>query len=44
MNVFQERLTVSEIEDAIGAAANARKLLEEGFTTVRNMGHGMGSM
>ena len=38
MNVFQARLTVSELESAIGSAANARKLLEEGFTTVRNMG------
>jgi imidazolonepropionase-like amidohydrolase len=38
MNVFQARLTISEDEAAIGSAANARKLLEEGFTTVRNMG------
>jgi imidazolonepropionase-like amidohydrolase len=38
MNVFQARLTVSAMESAIGSAANARKLLEEGFTTVRNMG------
>ena len=38
LNVFQARLTVSALETAIGAAANARKLLEEGFTTVRNMG------
>jgi imidazolonepropionase-like amidohydrolase len=38
MNTFQARLTVSEMESAIGSAANARKLLEEGFTTVRNMG------
>ncbi|HEY4354413.1 MAG TPA: amidohydrolase family protein [Acidobacteriaceae bacterium] len=38
MNVFQSRLTVSELESAIGSAAMARKLLEEGFTTVRNMG------
>jgi imidazolonepropionase-like amidohydrolase len=42
MNVFQARLTVSDAEDAIGAAAMARKLLEEGFTTVRNMGTGGG--
>ena len=42
MNVFQARLTVSEMESAIGSAANARKLLEEGFTTVRNMGSGDG--
>jgi imidazolonepropionase-like amidohydrolase len=38
MNIFQARLTLSEMEAAIGSAANARKLLEEGFTTVRNMG------
>jgi hypothetical protein len=38
LNVFQARLTVSEMETAIGSAANARKLLEEGFTTVRSMG------
>ena len=38
MNVFQTRLTISELETAIGAAAMARKLLLEGFTTVRNMG------
>jgi imidazolonepropionase-like amidohydrolase len=38
MNVFQNRLTVSRTETAIGATAMARKLLEEGFTTVRNMG------
>lgn len=38
MNVFQERLTISLLEDAIGSALQARKLLEEGFTTVRNMG------
>ena len=42
LNVFQDRLTVSEMEDAIGSAASARKLLEEGFTTVRNMGSGGG--
>jgi len=42
LNVFQTRLTVSAMEDAIGSAANARKLLEEGFTTVRNMGSGGG--
>jgi len=40
LNVFQARLTVSTLEAEIGAAANARKLLEEGFTTVRNMGSG----
>ena len=38
MNTFQGRLTVSTLETAIGSAANARNLLEEGFTTVRNMG------
>jgi imidazolonepropionase-like amidohydrolase len=38
MNVFQSRLTVSELEGAIGATAMARKLLLEGFTTVRNVG------
>jgi imidazolonepropionase-like amidohydrolase len=43
LNVFQERLTVGELETAIGSAATARKLLEEGFTTVRNMGSEDGS-
>jgi len=38
LNVFQARLTVSELENAIGSATVARKLLEEGFTTVRSMG------
>ncbi len=38
MNPFQSRLTVSELENAIGAVAMARKLLLEGFTTVRNVG------
>lgn len=38
MNVFESRLTISRMEGAIGATAMARKLLEEGFTTVRNMG------
>ena len=38
MNPFQTRLTISDFEGAIGAAAMARKLLLEGFTTVRNMG------
>jgi imidazolonepropionase-like amidohydrolase len=38
LNVFQARLTISDMEAAIGSEANARKLLEEGFTTVRNMG------
>ena len=38
MNVFQSRLTVSEMETAIGSSVTARKLLEEGFTTVRGMG------
>ena len=42
MNVFQSRLTVSPFENAIGAGVVARKLLEEGFTTVRNMGSGGG--
>ena len=40
LNVFQARLTVLPEEAAIGSAASARKLLEEGFTTVRNMGSG----
>lgn len=43
MNTFQGRLTVSELESAIGSAATARKLLEEGFTTVRNMGSADGA-
>jgi imidazolonepropionase-like amidohydrolase len=43
MNVFQSRLTVSELETVIGSAAMARKLLLEGFTTVRNMGSTDGS-
>jgi imidazolonepropionase-like amidohydrolase len=38
MNPFQSRLTISENETAIGATAMARKLLLEGFTTVRNVG------
>lgn len=38
MNVFQSRLTITAMEAAIGSEANARNLLEEGFTTVRNMG------
>jgi imidazolonepropionase-like amidohydrolase len=38
MNVFQARLTITAMEAAIGSEANARNLLEEGFTTVRNMG------
>jgi len=38
MNPFQSRLTISDFETAIGAAAMARKLLLEGFTTVRNVG------
>lgn len=42
MNVFQSRLTVSPFENAIGAGVMARKLLEEGFTTVRDMGAGGG--
>ena len=42
LNPFQGRLTISTPETAIGAAAMARKLLEEGFTTVRNMGTGQG--
>ena len=41
LNTFQERLTISKLEESIGSAANARKLLEEGFTTVRSVGaHG----
>ena len=43
LNTFQARLTVSEMENAIGSAANARKLLEEGFTSVRNMGSSDGA-
>jgi imidazolonepropionase-like amidohydrolase len=38
INPFQSRLTVSDFETAIGASAMARKLLLEGFTTVRNVG------
>jgi len=38
LNPFQTRLTFSSTEIAIGSTAMARKLLEEGFTTVRNMG------
>ena len=38
LNVFQARLTITAMEEAIGSGANARNLLEEGFTTVRNMG------
>jgi imidazolonepropionase-like amidohydrolase len=38
LNPFQTRLTISSTETAIGATATARKLLEEGFTTVRSMG------
>ncbi|HEV2578576.1 MAG TPA: amidohydrolase family protein [Acidobacteriaceae bacterium] len=38
MNPFQSRLTISDFEVAIGASAMARKLLLEGFTTVRNVG------
>ncbi len=38
MNPFQSRLTISELENGIGASAMARKLLLEGFTTVRNVG------
>jgi imidazolonepropionase-like amidohydrolase len=38
LNTFQERLTISDLEESIGSAANARKLLEEGFTTVRSVG------
>ncbi|MDP9050321.1 MAG: amidohydrolase family protein [Acidobacteriota bacterium] len=43
LNVFQARLTIGDLEAAIGSAANARNLLEEGFTTVRNMGSGGGA-
>lgn len=43
LNVFQARLTVNELETAIGSAASARKLLEEGFTTLRNMGSSDGA-
>lgn len=43
LNVFQTRLTVSDLEVAIGSAASARNLLEEGFTTVRNMGSSGGA-
>jgi imidazolonepropionase-like amidohydrolase len=38
LNTFQVRLTIGTMETAIGSAANARKLLEEGFTTVRSVG------
>ncbi len=42
MNVFAARLTVSELEASMGATVTARKILDEGFTTVRNMGSGDG--
>src|ERR1700712_5198345 len=42
MNVFQTRLTFGELEASMGATVTARKILEEGFTTVRNMGSGDG--
>jgi imidazolonepropionase-like amidohydrolase len=38
MNPFQARLTVSPIEAAMGSAFSARKLLDEGFTTIRMVG------
>ena len=41
-NPVAARLTFSELEGAMGATVTARKLLEEGFTTVRNMGSGDG--
>jgi len=37
-NPFQNRLTISQSEEAIGSAIMARKILEEGFTTVRSVG------
>ena len=37
-NPLADALTISAGEAAIGSEANARKLLEEGFTTVRNVG------
>jgi imidazolonepropionase-like amidohydrolase len=37
-NTFETRLTIGPLETAIGSAASARSLLEQGFTTVRNMG------
>jgi len=38
MNPFAARLTVSAIEAAMGSAFSARKLLNEGFTTIRMVG------
>ena len=38
MNPFAARLTVSPIEAAMGSAFSARKLLNEGFTTIRMVG------
>jgi imidazolonepropionase-like amidohydrolase len=38
MNPLVTRLTMSEIEAGMGATLGARKILEEGFTTVRNVG------
>jgi imidazolonepropionase-like amidohydrolase len=38
MNPLVSRLTTTEIESGMGATLVARKILEEGFTTVRNMG------
>lgn len=38
MNTYEERLTISHGEVAVAAASTARKLLDEGFTSVRNVG------
>jgi imidazolonepropionase-like amidohydrolase len=38
MNLYEQELTISDAEVAVGASATARKLLDEGFTTVRNVG------
>jgi imidazolonepropionase-like amidohydrolase len=40
MNLYEQELTISDAEVAVGASATARKLLDEGFTTVRNVGSG----
>ena len=43
MNTYQAELTLSDAEAVVGSSATARKLLDEGFTTVRNVGSFGGS-
>ncbi len=38
MNTYEAQLTISDAEVAVASSATARKLLDEGFTTVRNVG------